>query len=296
MKGIEIIDVSLRDGGYRTNFHFSDEALETIISSLDEARINYIEIGYRNGSIKPIQSIGPSGLCDKKYLKKCRALAKRSKLSVMLHPKNVKDDDLNELVDCGVELCRICVVKNGYDRASYFIEKAINIGLQVSANITRVSQYSENDLDFLVSKLQSHKLNMLYFADSNGSLTPQKVEYIYKKYSRNSSFSLGFHAHDNLGLAQTNAITALSSGARYIDVSLSGIGKGVGNLKTEFFLSYLSAIGVKKYNVGNVLNGSNLVSFLQRNHIVTVNDFLMGIKDLSIDDLEEINLEENEYI
>jgi len=286
MNNIRIIDVTLRDGGYKTNFYFSDEEIEKIITSLDSSGIEYIEVGYRNGSARPIKNIGPAGLCDKTYLKKCKKYIKKSKISVMLHPNNVNEDDLRELANCGVDLCRICIGKMGYEELTSLAMKASNLGLKVSANITRISHYSEKDLNDLISKLPLDVLEVVYFADSNGSLLPSVVRCLCKRYLDKYSVPLGFHAHDNLGLAQANAIAAMSSGVKYVDVSLAGAGKGIGNLKTELFLSYLRVFGVNKYDIKCVLKGVNIIQSLNAKQKINFDTLLMGINDMSIDDFE----------
>lgn len=292
---IKIIDVTLRDGGYKTDFHFSDNEIEEIISTLDQSKIEYIEVGYRNGSLHPILNIGNSGLCTKEYLRKCRRLITRSKLTVMLHPKNIGDNDLKELLNCGVDLVRICIFKKNCEDSYAFINKVKKIGLSLSVNITRVSHYTDKELDTLVSMLDSLGVDMICFADSNGSMLPLRIKSIYKKYVQKYKISFGFHAYDNLGLAQANVIAALNSGAQYIDASLFGLGKGIGNLKLELFAAYLHAIGIKKYNLQTLLNASNFVRhiFGKYGYTININELEMGISDLSIDDINNLSLPGN---
>ena len=121
---------------------------------------------------------------------------KHSKMTVMLHPKNVDFQDLEELKDCGVELVRICISKIGYEDSKAIIDRAKQLGFTVSINITRTSQYSEDELDDIVSKVSSHDIDMIYFADSNGSMLPSEVKAIYKKYTKHYQIPFGFHAHD----------------------------------------------------------------------------------------------------
>ncbi len=44
---------------------------------------------------------------------------------------------------------------------------------------------------------------------------------------------VGFHGHDNLGMANINTITALQAGATIADGTLNGIGRGSGNAAIE---------------------------------------------------------------
>ena len=132
----------------------------------------------------------------------------------------------------------------------------------------------------MVSK---HEPDIIYFADSNGSLMPEQVTRIYEKYTRHYPSTFGFHAHDNIGMAMTNTIAAIAAGAQYIDASLGGMGKGIGNLKTEFFIAYLHANNIKKYNLHETLVAANFVR--QALHIgqehIEMDEFIRGIHDLS---------------
>lgn len=290
MQDFQIVDVTLRDGGYRTNFHFEDYQLSNILTCLDQSGIEYIEIGYKNGSIHQINDIGITGICDKNYIEKCRNLVKKAKIVVMLHAKNVTLDDIHELSDFGVDLVRICIQKKGYEDSYRFVEIAKKNKLEVSINITRMSQYSEEELDHIVSVCCNLDIDMIYFADSNGSMLPSKIENIYKKYNQMYKMSFGFHAHDNLGMAQANALAALAGGAHYIDASLMGIGKGVGNLKILEFISYLHAIKINKYNINILVWLSNFIrrTIVSSNKDVSINELMMGISDLSIDDVMKL--------
>ncbi|ARG96593.1 4-hydroxy-2-oxovalerate aldolase [Legionella micdadei] len=285
---IKVLDASLRDGGHRTNFHFNDKDLEEILKLLDQSGLEYIEIGYRNGSLHPIENLGRAGLCEKEYLLFCRSLIKNAKIAVMAHPENVKKRDLEELKACGITLLRICIAKGQVESAYPVLSWAKELDLETSANLIHMSYYKENELDQAVEVLSCHNPNMIYFADSNGSMLPSRIQAIYKKYTKQYPIPFGFHAHDNLGLAQANALAALSHGAQYIDVSLAGMGKGIGNLKTEFFIAYLHAIDIKKYKLPEILAAANYVrSALGIGHEgIEMDEFIRGISDFSTADLK----------
>lgn len=288
MGPISILDASLRDGGHRTNFHFKDDDLKKILVPLDNSGIEYIEIGYRNGSLHPIENIGKAGICPKDYLLYCQSLIKKAKIAVMVHPNNVTEQDLLELKNCGVKLIRICIAKNDMANAIPIIKLAKNLNLETSINVIHISYYTDNELDTLIEEISKHEPDMIYFADSNGSLFPDKIITLYQKYTSKYKISFGFHAHDNLGLAQANALAAVHSGVHFIDSSLAGMGKGTGNLKTEFFIAYLHANNIKKYNLDDVLTAANYVrDALKIGHeLIEMNEFIRGISDLSTADLK----------
>ena len=283
MNAIKILDASLRDGGHRTHFHFEDNVLSALLTPLDKAKIDYIEIGYRNGAIRPIENMGRAGFCDKAYLDQCRSLIKNAKIAVMMHPTNVSAVDIQTMKDSGVDLIRICVPRGGAELAGPLVDIVRTLGLQVSVNFIHASQYQVNELDKAVEMVSKHEPDIIYFADSNGGLMPEQVTRIYEKYTRHYPSTFGFHAHDNIGMAMTNTIAAIAAGAQYIDASLGGMGKGIGNLKTEFFIAYLHANNIKKYNLHETLVAANFVR--QALHIgqehIEMDEFIRGIHDLS---------------
>lgn len=296
MHSIKILDVTLRDGGYRNNFHFNTEQIHCILSALDQANIEYIEIGYRNSPLNITPNVGITGVCSKEYLLFCRKLIKNSKIAVMVHPKHITSADLEELKLCGVDLVRIAIAKDGYENAIPVIEKCAELGLVISVNFTRMSRYTEEELDDLLIKITKHPINMIYFADSNGSMLPSDLHALYKKYTSQYSVDFGFHAHDNLGMAQANSVAAVEAGVKLIDVSLSGMGKGIGNLKAEFFIAYLHALKGKKYDLDKVRMASNFIRQTSEEKVrpIELNDFMMGILDLSIDDIKKQSLQKSE--
>ena len=54
------------------------------------------------------------------------------------------------------------------------------------------------------------------------------------------SIEVGFHAHNNLGLAIGNTMTAIEAGADQIDGTLRGLGAGAGNAQTEVLAAVLN--------------------------------------------------------
>lgn len=285
---IKALDVTLRDGGYRTNFSFNFEHIEKILRDLNQSGMEYIEIGYRNGSIKHYPNMGDAGMCPKAYLTSCKEILNRTKIAVMVHPKNIQKEDLHELQACGVKMVRICLTKGHYKSILPILEECKQLGIETSINITRMSQYSLAEMDELLDKICTKPVDVVYLADSNGSMLPENIEGLYTKYVNQYKVNFGFHAHDNLGMAQANAVAAVNSGATYIDMSLSGLGKGIGNLKSEFFIAYLHAKGLKKYDLDKVRCASNYVrKHLDGNaNVIELDDFFMGIADLSIDDIQ----------
>ena len=73
----KILDCTLRDGGYYTNWDFDPDIVENYIKYSNELNIDYIEIGYRNNK-NPIEYKGQFYYTPKstlEYFKKNSTLA-----------------------------------------------------------------------------------------------------------------------------------------------------------------------------------------------------------------------------
>ena len=71
-----------------------------------------------------------------------------------------------------------------------------------------------------VTKCKKIKPDIVYFADSLGKLRNNNVINIVNLFSWKGP--LGIHAHDNLEMALSNTITALNSGANWLDLQYLG--------------------------------------------------------------------------
>ena len=47
MKNIEILDCTLRDGGYYNNWNFGSKLIQEYLSTISKLRIKYVELGFR---------------------------------------------------------------------------------------------------------------------------------------------------------------------------------------------------------------------------------------------------------
>ena len=105
--------------------------------------------------------------------------------------------------------------------------------IRCSINLISFTAYQDSELLDAVEKIASSgQVEMLYFADSRGSVYPEEVYTLYSDVREIWRAPLGFHAHDNLGLAIENSKAALDAGCDLIDCSINGY--GLGGRNTEF--------------------------------------------------------------
>ena len=52
MNTTKLLDCTLRDGGYYTNWNFDDKLVEVYAESMENLPIDYVEVGYRSIPLK----------------------------------------------------------------------------------------------------------------------------------------------------------------------------------------------------------------------------------------------------
>jgi 4-hydroxy 2-oxovalerate aldolase len=240
MKPVKIIDVTLRDGGYRNNFEFSAEYASHAIGALADIGVQYAEIGYCNGPFLRQAGQGPHGAVDATCIEALvKAANGRLPLCVMVHPRNVDRSDLTRLVEHGISMIRVCLRPEQLDAGLQTIALAHALGVRVSANFTHVTEQPTRQICTMAQRAEGAGAQLVCLADSNGHLLPDDVSRLLGHVARNVEVPLGLHAHNNLSLALANAMAAIEAGAQYIDASVCGMGKGAGNLHLSMLIGYL---------------------------------------------------------
>lgn len=241
---MKLLDCTLRDGGYYTNWNFDTKMVQDLITNLDLAGIDIIELGYKS----PVKG-GKYRKCNDRFIWDVlgHRLPVHSQLAFMIDAKDfIKGDSLDyALIDDVIHnqdqspfsICRLAIKHSEIDLA---MELGITIkmkGYDLIVNLMGISTLSEKEVEDLDKFVELDPL-ALYFADSYGNLQPNKVTQLTRTF-REFGVPVGIHTHDNLGLAFANSLAGIDSGIEYVDGTLLGMGRGVGNVKTEQLVTYL---------------------------------------------------------
>ena len=266
---MEMMDVTLRESVFCNNPITMDMGL-SIIEKLAQINIDYIEIGYLK---KDAVSDSNFFNYDRNYIEKAYSIIDgKSKISAMIHPEDFYSNNWDMETLKKISMIRICFNANNDSETIPMIKYFHELGIRVSLNLTHVSCYSLEQCMDMAEFAEKNGADLFYVADSNGNLLPEDVEQyvgaLVEKFK--GRIGIGFHAHDNLGLAQINAIKALEKGAEIIDSSIMGFGKGAGNLRTELFPMLLTRKKVtdKKYNFKDFFD---LANYFNQNITKTTN-------------------------
>lgn len=242
MKSVKILDCTLRDGGYYTDWDFDSQTVDSYIKAMNALPIDYLEVGYRNHPSK--EYLGKFGYSPVSVLKHLRENCTK-KLVVMLNEKSTKPEDLETLL-CPivglVDMIRIAIDPRNFDRAVVLAKAVKAMGFEVGFNCMYMSKWS-TEYDGFLTKLSALNdfCDLFCMVDSFGGVTPEDVTNIYKEVRANTTVPVGFHGHNNLQLGLINTISAIKLGVDYVDATILGMGRGAGNLNMELLLTYLNA-------------------------------------------------------
>lgn len=291
LSNIKIIDVTFRDGGYRNNFDFDKSLMMNTIRLLSSSKIDFIEVGYKNGTLKRERFTGLTAHLKNEFLIKIAEIIP-DKTCVMVHAQNIEKSDIKDLAESGVKMVRVCIDDN-LSQVLKIIAELKSVGFFVTANMTRITMMSDDELRLMVRELDASDVDVIYAADSNGSALPDQIEKAFNIIYQNTSKKLGFHPHNNLHLALANTISAIKFGAEYIDTSITGIGYGAGNLPIEIFIGFLKRIGLGgKYDCTKIFEVSDSfkqsvphsnLSLDSKEILMAAMDFPMNFRDKILD-------------
>lgn len=244
-KEISFLDCTLRDGGYYTNWDFDPSLVDQYFSAINNLPVDYVEIGYRSRPAK--KYAGEYYYLPLFVLENCKKKTDK-KLAVILNEKDVKQEDLDELLTpCRgiVELIRLAVAPVNINRALQLASVIKAMGFMVSFNLMYASEWGNDLLSEEVCDALNKHTDYFYVVDSFGGMYPVEIADIFSGLHKRLDIKLGFHGHNNLEMALVNSLAAMENGVDIIDATISGMGRGAGNLKTELLFTVLH----QKYNL-----------------------------------------------
>ncbi|NES16751.1 hypothetical protein G3554_16545 [Micromonospora sp. PPF5-17] len=243
---IEVLDATLREGSYAVNFQMDEKFVASLLCRLDDTPIQKIEIGHGIGYEAERAGFTPSNISLDRWCEIARSNLTSSSWGMFAQPEFSRLSTLSDLCDQGMSFVRIGMEASQVPDNLDYIEQAVEICDQVYLNLMKSSATPAAEIPKLLSKV-TPEIAGLYIVDSYGSMLPGDVkEYI--NVVKDLCPVIGFHGHDNLGMANANSMAALETGAAIVDGTLDGIGRGAGNAETESLAGIISMLGEDKYS------------------------------------------------
>lgn len=242
---ITITDCTLRDGNHAVRHQLSKEQIHRYAAQADAAGIDIIEVGHGNGLGGSSALLGISCVDDREMLEIARSAIQNGRLGIHFIPGLGKSTDLEMAIDVGVDVFRIASHCTEANITAPYIESVKNQGKTVYGVLMMTHMAEPELLAEQASLMAGYGADAVILMDSAGHLTPDDVRWRIQAIQRLTDIKLGFHAHNNLGMAVANSIAAVEEGAELLDACIKGFGAGAGNTQLETLIAVLNRLGYR---------------------------------------------------
>ena len=252
MSRIKFFDSTLRDGSHAVFHQIKRETIAKYCKAMDDAGMYTIIVGPGNGLGASSLQVGLSLLSQDEMLQTARANLRHTRLGVYMIPGfGTIRDNIDPAIANGVELFKIGCHCTEADTTRQHIEYLRNKGLEVYGVLMNCHMASVERLVEEAEKMQSYGAQGVILMDSAGAAVPKMLKTIISALVDKLDIEVGFHAHDNLGMAIANEYIAVQEGASIVDGTIRGFGAGAGNAQLEALSALLSK---EEYELGHDLN------------------------------------------
>lgn len=240
MSNLMFFDSTLRDGSHAVKHRISKNSIIDYCQAMDSVGMHTIIVGHGNGLGASSLQVGLSLLSDYEMLTTARKNLEKTKLGAFLIPGfGTIKDDIKPAIEDGVDLFCIAAHCTEADITRQHIEYIRNQGKDAYGILMMYHRASTEKLLEEALKLQSYGVMGVTIMDSAGASTPEMVKRTINTLYNGLNIRVGFHGHNNLGLAVSNTYIAIKEGASIVDGTLRGFGAGAGNCQLEALAALL---------------------------------------------------------
>lgn len=261
--GIQILDCTLRDGGYVNDWHFTERQARDTVTDLINAGIEIIECGFLDQKTTPCGwTTRFSKIKDlNDFLSQIDKKNKEQMLVAMINFGEYDLDLLPNVKDTEIDGIRLAFHRHRMHEVFDEAKKIVDKGYKLFIQPMTTNSYSPEELELLFNQLKQIEIYAVYIVDTQGSMYGNNLARLIEIFCKNlkEHIHIGFHSHNNLQLSYANAIEFCNLLMQYdreiiVDASIYGMGRGAGNLNTELFVDYLNKFYQGHYQIDKILS------------------------------------------
>lgn len=258
---LSILDCTLRDGGYYNQWNFPDSVVNDYLNAMASAKVDIVELGLR--SLKNTGFKGASAYTTDEYINSLN-VPESLDVAVMVNASELVGDlplpevlsvlFPNDAKSSPVKVVRIACHVHEFKAALPSATWLKDNGFKVGFNLMQVADRSQHEVENLAKAASEYDIDALYFADSMGSMDPAQCKTIITWLQKYWDGAIGIHTHDNMGKALQNTLTAIDAGVTWLDATVTGMGRGPGNARTEELAIEVSSLKGEQVNLVPLLS------------------------------------------
>lgn len=250
---LNLLDCTLRDGGYINNWNWGFKTAKDIINALVKAKIDVVEVGFLRNIDEYNSNIT---VCN--YIEDLNKLLPENKgntiFSAMAMRSNYDISKLSPYSGKGIEMIRITAhdydIKEGLD----FAKKVKNKGYKLSINPINIMGYSDEEILWILKEVNNILPYQFSIVDTFGSMKRRDLDRIVNLVDNNldKNIRVALHLHENMAMSfclAQNFVDYHLNRPVSIDGSLMGMGRIPGNLPIELVADYLNDYTEKIYDI-----------------------------------------------
>jgi 4-hydroxy 2-oxovalerate aldolase len=167
-----------------------------------------------------------------------------SKLGILIIPGFATiNKDLSMAIEAGADVVRVASHCTEADITERHITYARQKGKEVYGVLMMSHMAPKEMLVDEALKMELYGAEGVILMDSAGAYLPNDVTEKVSALVNKLRILIGFHAHNNLGMAVANSIAAVEAGATILDGTMRGFGAGAGNAQLEVLVAVLEKMG-----------------------------------------------------
>jgi len=283
-RDILVIDSTLRDGSHAISHQMEIEHISAYANMAEIAGVPILMVGHGNGLGASSLQLGLSKYSDTELLTAAKNNLKKTKLGAFLIPGfGTIKRDIAPAISLGVQVVMVGTHCTEATVTRQHIQYCVKNGIETYGVLMMSHMVSPDVLLEQAKLMEGYGAIGILLMDSAGAYLPYDVSIKVKTLVNGLSIPVGFHAHNNLGMAVANSLIAVEHGATILDATSRGFGAGAGNCQLEVAVAVLQKMG---YNTGVDLYtlmdmgeyvGQEIMKKAQEINVVTLTSGLSGV-------------------
>ena len=165
----------LRDGMHAVRHRITPDDVKRIVTALDEAGVDAIEVAHGDGLAGGSANYGPGSNTDWEWIAAAASVLKKARLTTLLLPGVGTIHELKRAWDLGVRSVRVATHCTEADVSAQHIATAREIGMDVSGFLMLSHMAEPEKLAEQAKLMESYGAHCVYVTDSGGRLTMNDV-------------------------------------------------------------------------------------------------------------------------